>query len=172
MSDIEKVIDEAHDLLQAAADELAASGARDEALAELVTGRKILMLERPATFQPLGRVWRLGALLLRREGGLFATGSITRAVEPGYPGHISVSVELRKAYRGMALKAGYPDGETINFAASRIELEASITESTGPVVVRNGALGVLWSPQNPTTTPFATYLSDRVELLVNPPEGA
>ncbi len=52
------------DLLDAAADRLRDAGVRDEALAEYVEPRAVLGIRRDPTMRPLGRVWRVGALLL------------------------------------------------------------------------------------------------------------
>ena len=56
---------------------LDAAGTPDEALGELRTSRF-----RAARFVPTGRAWRLGVLLLDRDGTLYETGNVTRAVEP------------------------------------------------------------------------------------------
>ena len=43
---------------------------------------RILGLTRPAVIMPAGRAWRLGVLLIDRDGRLYATGEVTRAIDP------------------------------------------------------------------------------------------
>jgi hypothetical protein len=159
---------------------LAEAGARDEALAEFVPSRRVLLITREATMVPVARVWRLGVLLLGTEfgsgpGGLWATGSITRSLEPGRPAYQSESAEQRRAYRAAALRGHFPKGETVNFAAAAIELDAgALAVSAGPLVLDGGRALVIWNATlgRDSATPLDAYLDDRVDLLIHPPEGA
>lgn len=161
--------------LDDAVDRLATAGARDEALAMFVPSRQVLLFTRKARMVPLGRVWRLGVFLLARDGTLHATGSITRAVAPGYPGYQSVSAESRREHRAAAFRGPFQAGEPVNFDASVIELDvASLRSSADPLFLRDDTPLVRWSPTagDEAAVPFDAYLEDRVSLLLNPPEGA
>jgi hypothetical protein len=157
-----------------AATRLAAAGARDEALATFVPEHRVMLVRRKATMLPLGRVWRLGVLLLDADGRLYATGSTTRALEPGRRAYQSQSAELRREYRGAAFRGPFERGETVNFDAAPIELQDDgLRESQGPLVLRGEEAMVRWDQSSPDALALLDeYLADRVRLLVDPPEGA
>ena len=158
----------------AAAAELGGQAARDEALAEYVPERRTLGIPRAARMTPIGRVWRLGVLLIDADGNFFATGRVVRAERPVRRSTPAAAIAEQRAYAAAAAKGGFTEGETVNFAAVPVgpaELEAS--GASGAVVVVGDALFVRWSPAQPDAlTPLDRYLADRVELLVNPPSGA
>ena len=161
--------------LQRARARLAYAGARDEALAEFVPARRVMLITREPTMVPVTRVWRLGVLLLGTADGLWATGSITRVLEPGRPAYQSESAERRRAYRAAAVRGHFARGETVNFDARPIELDAAaLAESAGPLVLEGNRALVHWNAAlDPVSaTPLDEYLDDRVGLLVHPPEGA
>ena len=165
----------ARELVQRTAAELAAARARDEALAAFVPARRVLLLDRPARMRPLGRVWRLGVVLVAPDGALLATGGITRAVEPGHPGHVAVSVEDRREHRAAAFRGPFAPGETVNYDALPIPLTAEALRSgAGPLLLRDGQVRVRWSASlgDDAAAPFAPYLRERVDLLLHPPQGA
>jgi len=161
--------------LQDAVGLLSASGARQEARAEFVPARRVLLIARAATMRELGRVWRLGVFLLGRDGALWATGSITRAVQPGRSNHQSVSADQRRDFRIAAARAGFAPGETVNFAATPIALDtADLLTSDGPLFLADGRALVRWSASAgpDAAVDFHAYLAERVDLAVHPPEGA
>ncbi len=162
--------------LDDARNRLSVAGARDEALAEFVPPHRVLSIfPKKAAMVPVGRVWRLGVFLLDRDGRLYATGSTTRAVPPGHPGHQSVSAESRREYRAAAFRGPFPPGETINFDARPIELDGDALQSSrGPLFLRNGSSWVRWSASagDDAAMAFPAYLAERVDLLLNPPDGA
>ncbi|TAM70671.1 MAG: hypothetical protein EPN48_04740 [Microbacteriaceae bacterium] len=181
--------------LRAAAENLEATHAPDEALARFVPARRaLLVMRKPAALIPLGRVWRLGVFLLgvppvgAGQPGvspaesaptgfdvtLYATGKTTRAVDPLYRGFQSVSAETRRDYRGAAFRGPFERGETIDFDAPALELDAdSLRSSSGPLLLRDGEAQVRWAATIGTATvPFDAYLAERVDLLVHPPPGA
>ncbi|MFF1632452.1 hypothetical protein [Leifsonia sp. NPDC058248] len=163
------------ELLATAVTRLETAGARDEALATFIPRHRRMLVTREAVLQPAGRVWRLGVLLLDREGALRATGSITRATEPGRPAYQSRSAETRRAYRAAAQRGHFAPGETVNYDAEPIELTvASLRAARGPLFVRNGRALVRWSPTtaDANAVDFRGYLTERVGLLTDPPEGA
>jgi len=162
-------------LLAETAAALAAAGARDEALARFVPARRVLGLPRAPAMRPLGRVWRLGVFLLDADGTLRATGGITRAVEPGHPGHVAASIEDRREHRAAAFRGPFARGETVHYDAPAIPLDAErLRAATGPLFLRDGRALVRWSPSvdEASAAPLAGYLRERADLLLHPPEGA
>ncbi len=180
-----------------AVDRLSAAGARDEVLASLVH-RRI----RGDAFVAIERVWRLGVLLLGRSGALYATGTTFRIDELTFDNHQSNLASARREYRAAALRAGFPPGETINFDARPIELDAALADaalrdaalrdaalpdaglrdaalpdagpsaSAGPLILGPGGVQVRWSRTSDAFAPFDSYLAERAELLADPPAGA
>jgi hypothetical protein len=154
---------------------LGAGNARTEALAEYQPARRVLLVDRASRMRPLGRVWRLGVVLLTPEGALLATGAITRAVEPGHPGHVAVSVEDRREHRAAAYRGPFERGETVNYDATPIDLTPeALRAGTGPLLLSAGRVLVRWSASlgDDAAAPFEPYLSERAELLLDPPQGA
>lgn len=171
---MDELLREVRTLLADTRTALEGADARDEALGEYVEPKPVLGIRRDPTMRDLGRVWRLGALLLGRDGTLWATGSITRVTEPGRPQYQSQSAEIRRAYRAAAKKGHFRAGDTVNHGARPIPVDATLADAVGPVFVRDGTVLVRWSPTagDDAAIPLADYLADRVELLVHPPQGA
>lgn len=163
-------VERARTLLRAMAERLAEAGARDEALAEHVVPKPLLGIPRRPTLRSLGRAWRLGALLLARDGSVWQTGISTRVTEPGRPQFHSASVEQRRAYRAAALQGRFPLGETVNHGVRPIALDESLVGGPGPLVVEGGAALVRWGTDAPV--PLERYLDDLADLLLHPPQGA
>lgn len=163
-------------LVAQAAARLGAAGVPDEALAEYTPEPRVLrVFRRQPRMAPLGRVWRLGVLLLDRDGTLYAAGSSTRAVEPGRANHQSASGEQRRMHRAAAHRGRFAEGETVNFDARVIELSAeALAATSGPLFVAGDRLLVRWNPRADASTAidFDTYLRERLELLLTPPAGA
>lgn len=171
-----------------AAARLAAAGARTEALAEYEAPGRVMLIPRAERLRPVGRVWRLGVILLgvtgdrtdgRDEHGadappaVYSTGSVTRSHEPGRPTYQAASAERRRQLRVAAYRGHFAQGETVNYDAVPIALDESLVGSSGVLTVVDGCALVRWSPTDPeATTDFDAYLADRVGLLVDPPGGA
>jgi hypothetical protein len=171
----ERIAGEIRALLDRAVEQLSASGARTEALAEYVPEHRVLLVPRPAVLRSTGRVWRLGVFLLGADGALYETGQTTRALEPGRPGYQSQSAEQRRAYRAAASRGRFPHGETINFDATPAVLDVeALRVSTGRLFVSENRPLVRWNATagDADAVDLASYLDDRVELLANPPAGA
>jgi hypothetical protein len=159
--------------LDDAARRLSDAGARDEALAVLVPRRRTFGIPREPVLKPVGRVWRLGVLLLGADGSLYATGRLVRATPPGRTHYVSVSAETRRAYRAAAERGHFRDGETVDFDAPAIELTVdALRDAAGPLLLHDGRALVRWSASSEQTVDFHSYLAERVELLTHPPEGA
>jgi hypothetical protein len=162
-----------------AAARLADSGARDEAVADYEGRRRTFLIAREPVLRPVGRAWRLGVLLLDRAGALRATGSIVRATSPGRTQYVSVSAETRRAFRAAAERGRFREGETVNFDAAPVPVEAgSLREAAetrlGPLFLRDGRILVRWSAAvtDADARDAFGYLAERVDLLVHPPQGA
>lgn len=181
---------------------LSAAEVTPEALAEFVPEvRRLLVFRRPATMQPVGEVWRLGALLLDTDGGLYALGRATRAAERGRVGYQSLSREERRDLAAAALRGGYAEGTTVNFDATPLPLTAAAlqalsedapmrgpgSESTAPsaqtgttpaseppIGVHNGEVRVRWRAGAPLegAVTLEQYVRERADLLIHPPLGA
>ncbi|MEO5920609.1 MAG: hypothetical protein ABIQ01_05640 [Pseudolysinimonas sp.] len=150
-----------------ATEHLSSADARDEVLAVL-THRRL----RGDTFVLVERVWRLGVLLLGRGGTLYATGTTLRIDELKFDNHQSNLAAARREYRAAALRAGFRKGETVNFDATPLELDAGLARSDGPVVLTPEGVQVRWSAASAALAPLESYLAERVELLADPPPGA
>lgn len=171
----EDAIAHIHAVVRDAVDTLTAAGARQEALADFVPARRVMLIPREPVLRRIGSVWRLGVFLLDGDGVLRATGSLVRATPPGRPQGLARSVEERRALRAAAQRGGFRDGETVNFAALPIDLEAeALRSSAGPLFVRDGRALVRWSAAagDDAAREFGAYLGERVDLLAHPPEGA
>lgn len=115
----------------------------------------------------LGEVWRLGALCLDADGGLYATGEVLVVTDPTHPNHRSSVALRRNELRGMLRKAGVPVGTTVVVDAVPLDVDDPV-----PPLVRTGdGLGVLWTAGG-DPIPLARYLGERADLLIDPPRGA
>ena len=145
------------------------AGVADEALAEFVVRKRVLGMARAPVMVPLGRVWPLGVLLLARDGRLFATGKVTRAVPEGYPGYQSPGVEVRRGYRAAAHNGKFAEGDTVNFDTVEIVPE-DLDEHSTPLFLDGAAARVRWNPTHPAQSrALDVYLADRAGLLIEPP---
>jgi hypothetical protein len=156
------------ELLDLTVQRLIDSGARDEALGSLNPGRGLLGLKTNAKMVPTGRAWRLGVLLLDREGRLFATGSLTRAVVPGRVTNQSPAQELRKADRLAAARGKFEPGEVVNYRYTPIDVSAeSLREGAGVLRIVDGTPLVRWDRAGgtPGLTALDAYLGERFDLL-------
>ncbi|AMM20661.1 hypothetical protein AX769_11560 [Frondihabitans sp. PAMC 28766] len=155
------------ELLLATAGELAASGIADEALGVRKDGRGLGPFKSAASMTPVGRAWRLGVLLLDRDGNLAATGKLTRAVTPTRPQNLNSGVEVRRADRLAASRGHFVEGEVVNFDYSEVPHGATaLTAGTGLISVdaTTGTLLVRWGGPG-ERRPLADYLRDRIEML-------
>jgi hypothetical protein len=153
--------------LAGAVERLERAGVADEALAVFVRRKRLLGMERAPVMQPVGRVWPIGVLLLASDGGLHATGKITRAVPAGYPGYQSPGLEVRRGYRAAAHAGKFVEGDTVNFDTVEILLADLDADSSPLFIDENGRARVRWNPANPgQSRDLDAYLADRVGLLV------
>ena len=98
-----------------------------------------------------------------------------RATPPGRAQYQSISAETRRAYRAAAERGHFAPGDTVNFDAAPIDLDAdALRASRGPLLLRDGRVLVRWSAAvaDADARDFVPYLTERVDLLAHPPEGA
>jgi hypothetical protein len=115
----------------------------------------------------VGEVWRLGALCLAADGAVFATGEVIVVTEPTHPNYRNELAVARNELRVLLRRAGLPVGSTAVLDARPLDLDAP----EAPLVPTEDGLGVLWIAGG-AIIPFDAYLTERVDLLVNPPERA
>ncbi len=135
---------------------LAAAAVPDEQLAEFVPARRRGPFVQRARFVATGRAWRLGAVLVDREGRLWATGTVTRAVEPRpFSSDKTLAGEQRREWQRLAARA-FRSGETVDFDHRPLEFGDAIVERDG----------VLWLRLPDAEVRLADYLEDRAALAV------
>ena len=141
------------ELLARTVAELERRGIPDEALATL----RIPKFGR-ARLVPAGRAWRLGVLLLDREGRLYETATVTRAVEPlrGVTNR-SAEADARRELRHIAARSRFPEGEAVNVDPVPLNLDGPLSVVDGTVMIRWNAGGGI--------RPLDAYLADRLSLL-------
>lgn len=151
-------------ILQRTVDRLASTGARDEALGQFEQ-RRFLGIRGKLLLTPTGRAWRLGVLLLGRDGHLYFVGTVTRAVDPRHPNNQSISGEQRRAERRAAYEGGFAQGEAVNHGYLSIAVDAgSLRSGCGPLRVEDDELLVQWAPGQ-RLLPLEQYLAERAGLL-------
>lgn len=136
--------------MRAIAARLAEAGARDEALAEYRPARLAFgFVPRPAMLAPAGRVWRLGDYLIGSEGEILCTGRVIRVA--GTDRRRSVVADSITEHYELAVAArrgGYREGDTVNFDARLVDLDALDTSA------------------------LEAYLAERADLLLHRPASA
>lgn len=122
---------------------LEAAGIREEALGVVVPARFM----RGETIKSAGKAWRLGMLLLDRNGQLYEVGEVTRAVEPlRGVANKSPDAETRREKRRAAVRGRFAEGTAVNFGFRAIDPPGTV----------NGM-------------PLGDYLADRLSLVISPP---
>ncbi|HEX4402550.1 MAG TPA: hypothetical protein VHZ98_14605 [Galbitalea sp.] len=147
---------------------LETAGVHDESLAVWKHSRGLLGLGASDSLVPTGRAWRLGVLLVDRDGGLYSTGQVTRAVQPGRAAvNRSAAGEERRSIRAAAAHGNFPRGETINHGWAPIALDdASLASGSEPLTVRDGVVFVRFGEVEPGVLPLERYLDDRINVLL------
>jgi hypothetical protein len=138
--------------------DLTAAHVPDEAIAVLRGPRRVGPVLRGPKFFPQGRAWRLGAVLVTRDGELFATGTVTRAIIPkDFAANKGPAEEARRDLQRAAARGGFAEGESVNHDY-RPALENIVFERDGRFVL------VLPDAE----VSLAAYLADRVRTAVEP----
>lgn len=159
------------ELLTRTMEQLEARGIPDEALGVMKPAHRILGLMRPAVIVPVGRAWRLGVLLIDRNGQLYATGMVTRAITPkrGVADH-SLIADARREEQRAAVRGSFAEGEVVNFGYSPIPLdEDSLRAGDGLLSLNDTTITVRWdtSGAGRGSAPLEAYLAERIGLLEN-----
>jgi hypothetical protein len=169
MPESKPIADSLHTMLATTIERLEAMGIGDEAIATLRPARRIALIPRPAVMDPLGRAWRLGVLLLDRDGRLFAVGGITRAIELTHETvYMNAQALHRRELRVAATRGGFALGDTVNFDVTEIALDAeSLRAETGPLSLRGGTVMVRWvaGEGNQGLATLESYLAERTSIL-------
>jgi hypothetical protein len=157
------------DRLESLVADLKAAGAPDETLGEFLPARGFGPFATAEKFRVVGRVWRLGVLLLDRDGRLYATGEITRAIEPGRAAvNRSPDGERRRALRLAAARSGLPRGEVVNFGYRALDTSAATVagseDASRPLSSHGGSIVVELEPG--VVADLDGYLAERCALLV------
>ena len=160
----------AQEALHHAVEELRARGVPDEAVAVLRTPRAFGPIRRAPVMVPTGRAWRLGVLLLAADGGLAATGRVTRALEPTRSQDLSAGVEARKDARRAAARGRFREGEAVHWDVVPLTLAADALLDPGDpfpgrLSLRGQEVVVQWGPTAGDVRPLAAYLRDRLDVL-------
>ncbi len=105
-------------------DALIAAQVPDEALGVWRPEKKIFGVPRPPAMDPVGRAWRLGALLIDRDGTFYATGKVTRAVVPkDFNSDKTVAGDERREIQRAAARGSFRTGESVNYEWRRVSPE-------------------------------------------------
>ena len=149
----------------------ALAGAPREALGELREPRRMLGIVRAPRIVAAGAAWHLGVLLLT-EDGVLATGEIVRARHEAPRGFTAESQRRRAELAAAARRGGFAEGEVVHIGWRTLDLDAVARgAASGPLIVEDGTPSVRWSAAA-GFVPLASYLDERVQLLLAPPPGA
>ncbi|MCP2637966.1 glutaminase [Microbacterium sp. HD4P20] len=142
-----------------------------EALGELVTPRRVLGISRAARIVRRGSAWHLGVLLLT-DDAVLATGDVIRARQEARRGYAAESQRQRAELAAAARRGGFDEGEVVHIGWRMLDAAAVDRGGrTGPLALIDGVPSVRWSAAG-GYTPLASYLDERVALLLEPPAGA
>ena len=146
-----------------------------EQLGDYVPASKFFGIPRRARLLHLGEVWRLGIFLINREGLLFHAGENTRVVEVSHLGHVSRYRAERGELMDTAFRGGFVLGSVVNFNATALFHDgAAMQTPTGPLFSQGPHAYVRWraGASDDEAVFFKDYMAERLELLLNPPQGA
>lgn len=105
-------------------DALTAAQISDEALGVWRPPKKVFGVPRPPVLDPVGRAWRLGALLIDSSGQLYATGKLTRAIVPkDFNADKSLAGEAHREIQRAASRGSFRPGESVNYEWTRLTLD-------------------------------------------------
>lgn len=162
----------AREQVQDAVVRLRDAGVADEVVAERIVPRRILGVTRPDRLREVTRAWRLGVLLLTRDGGLRSIGTAFRSGEPAHSAMRSRIAEERLELQRAARRGGIRDGETVNVDVARVALEPdAVGVASSPLLLHAGTLLVRWA-RAADPAPFDRYFAEQVALRLLPPQGA
>ncbi|WP_374946219.1 hypothetical protein [Agreia sp.] len=156
-------------LVAGAIESLETQGVHDEALGILREPRGFSVFKTAPIIRPAGRAWRLGVLLVDRSGGVYATGDVTRAIEPlRAVTNRSAEAEARRDDRRAAARGRFAEGEVVNHRFVALSLDdESLHAGSGPLEVQDGLVVVHWDRTSAGrgVATLDRYLADRVSVL-------
>ncbi|MER7796559.1 glutaminase [Microbacterium sp. NPDC096154] len=129
-------------------------------------GRVRRLLGGGARIVRVGAVWRVGVLLIG-DDAVHQEGEVLRAVDPGRRGYTAESARRRAELRAMAVRGGFDRGETVHLGWRPLDLSAP---ADGPLVLDREVPLIRWTAAG-ALMPLAAYLSERIDLLLDPPAG-
>lgn len=158
-------------LLADARARLAAAAAPTEALGDAGRARRILGMSRAPRITPVGDAWHLGVLLLT-DDAVLATGEVLRARRDAPRGYTAEAQRERSERAAAAFRGGFPEGAVVHVGWRRLDpSRVDAGEASGPLALVDGVPSVRWSAAA-GHVPLASYLDERVALLLAPPPGA
>jgi hypothetical protein len=141
-----------------------------EALGELVQPRRMLGFARAARILPRGTAWHIGVLLLT-DDEVLATGQVVRARQEARRGYTAESQRSRAELAAAARRGGFAEGQAVHLGWRRLDpVRVDAGDADGPLSARDGVPSVRWSAAG-GHVPLATYLEERIALLLDPPAG-
>ncbi|HUH52457.1 MAG TPA: hypothetical protein VLZ31_00205 [Microbacteriaceae bacterium] len=155
--------------LKNAANRLVQASIMPARVADFVPAKKRFFFTKKAQFVEISKAWRLGVFLISPDAELYCVGETTRAVPPGYPGHVSNERERRREYTKAAFQSGFPEGEVLFFNSPLVHLEAGAElPSSSALLLHDGVFKVRWNPDvtHETAVPFASYLEEQISLQI------
>ncbi len=139
-------------------------------LGELVVPRRFAGFGRSPRIEPRAEAWHLGALLIGDES-TYATGKVVRAREEVRRGYTAQSQVERAELGAAAWRGGFPEGTVVHVDWQLVDFEALAGgAASGPLIVRDRMPFIRWSAAG-AYRPLASYLDERVALLLDPPAG-
>ena len=142
----------------------------EESLGVLKPAKGFAIFKTAASMVPAGKVWRLGVLLIDRDHRVYATGEVTRALEPKIAvTNRSKQADLRRADRLAASRGPFPPGEVVNHLFTELATDPeSLRAGSGPLSVQGETVMVRWdhTRDEQAIMPLDAYFKDRVSLLI------
>lgn len=146
---------------------LAKRGVSTVTLADFVPPTRKFLFTKKATFVSRAEVWSLGVLLISVDGTLHTAGETTRAVQPGYPGHVSHERERRREFTKVAFESGFTPGSVIYFDSPEIPVRPGGILPEGSALTEvDGEIRVRWNRTLPSssTIPVERYIHEQLDL--------
>ena len=141
-------------------------------LADYLPPRRVWGIPRGPKMIPRTEGWHLGVLLIDIEGNIYKAGESTLVEDLPHTNHNSPYRAERRQYSDAAFRAGFPVGSVVYFDVELVSLDAEDLASSPGVIFTSGEHAyVRWraGARNEDSVLFSDYISERIELLINPP---
>lgn len=172
------------ELVREAVDRLARAGVAPEVLGRRLEPRRVLGVGRARRVVAVGSAWRLGALLLTRDGELATSGSVVRAAPAVRRGFPAQATRDRADLGAAAVRGGIAPGSTVHLDWQWVGLSRlAVDGEAGPLLLAGGDAAdvgaaadhdggaadpevlVRWS-QKAQPVPLTAWLRERCELAI------